>query len=40
LQGIAAGTAVILPVRFVYNGYPYLVFRGKAGGEGYGACED
>jgi cytochrome d ubiquinol oxidase subunit II len=30
-----AVTAVILPVMLIYNGYQYLVFRGKAGG-GYG----
>ena len=31
-----AVTAVILPVMLIYNGYQYLVFRGKAGGGGYG----
>ncbi|MFI5330376.1 MAG: cytochrome d ubiquinol oxidase subunit II [Desulfobaccales bacterium] len=30
-----AVTALILPVMLIYNGYQYLVFRGKAGG-GYG----
>jgi cytochrome bd-type quinol oxidase subunit 2 len=29
--------AVIRPVMLIYNGYQYLVFRGKASGEGYGA---
>ncbi len=30
-----AVTALILPVMLIYNGYQYLVFRGKSGG-GYG----
>ena len=29
-----AVTAVILPVMLIYNGYQYLVFRGKTSGEG------
>ncbi len=29
-----AVTALILPVMLIYNGYQYLVFRGKAGGGG------
>jgi cytochrome bd-type quinol oxidase subunit 2 len=28
--------APLLPVMLIYNGYQYLVFRGKAGGEAYG----
>lgn len=35
-----AVTAVILPVMLIYNGYQYLVFRGKIGEGGYGAYED
>lgn len=36
LAVMLAVTAVILPVMLLYNGYQYLVFRGKAGGGGYG----
>lgn len=40
LAVMLAVTVVILPVMLLYNGYQYLVFRGKAGGESYGAFED
>jgi cytochrome bd-type quinol oxidase subunit 2 len=35
-----AVTAVILPVMLIYNGYQYLLFRGKTRGGGYGVYED
>ena len=34
LAVMLAVTAVILPLMLIYNGYQYLVFRGKAGGGG------
>jgi cytochrome d ubiquinol oxidase subunit II len=33
-------TAIMLPVMLIYNGYQYLVFRGKTTGGGYGAYEE
>jgi cytochrome d ubiquinol oxidase subunit II len=32
--------AILLPVMLIYNGYQYLVFRGKTSGGGYGAYEE
>jgi cytochrome d ubiquinol oxidase subunit II len=32
--------AVLLPIMLIYNGYQYLVFRGKTSSRGYGAYED
>jgi cytochrome d ubiquinol oxidase subunit II len=32
--------AVLLPVMLIYNGYQYLVFRGKVPGGGFGAYEE
>jgi len=36
LTVMLAVLAPLLPVMLIYNGYQYLVFRGKAGGEAYG----
>jgi len=30
------GIGMLLPVMMIYNGYQYLVFRGKVEGSGYG----
>ncbi len=40
LAVMLAVTAVILPVMLIYNGYQYLLFRGKTRGGGYGVYED
>jgi cytochrome d ubiquinol oxidase subunit II len=32
--------AILLPIMVIYNGYQYIVFRGKVTGEGYGAYEE
>jgi cytochrome d ubiquinol oxidase subunit II len=32
--------AILLPIMLIYNGYQYLVFRGKTAGGGYGAYEE
>jgi cytochrome bd-type quinol oxidase subunit 2 len=32
--------AILLPIMLIYNGYQYLVFRGKVTGTGYGASEE
>ena len=36
LTVMAVVVGALLPVMLIYNGYQYLVFRGKISGEGYG----
>jgi cytochrome d ubiquinol oxidase subunit II len=31
---------ILLPIMLIYNGYQYVVFRGKVSGNGYGAYDD